>query len=74
MEYFGNDYDYPIMPTKDTALLPSERRQYEEKIKEANKRADEVYGCVLRKVNGLVNRALYLTDHQKRKLLEDLLR
>lgn len=57
-----------------TPLLPSERRHYEEKIKEANKRADEVYGCVLRKVNGLVNRALYLTDEQKRKLLEDLLR
>lgn len=74
MEYFGNEYDFPITQNKELPLIPSERRQYEEKIKEANKRADETFGCVMRKVNGLIVRATYLSTEQKERLIEELLR
>lgn len=59
---------------KELPLLNSERKAYEEKIKEAKKRADETYGCVMRKVNGLIIRATYLTTEQKQLLIEELLR
>lgn len=58
----------------DLPLVPSERRQLKDKIKEQKKRADEIYGCLMRKVNGIIIRADYLTTEQKSKLIEELLK
>lgn len=69
MEYFGNEYDHPINHNTELPLLNSERKAYEEKIKEQKKRADEIYGCVLRKVNGIIVLSDYLTTEQKERLL-----
>lgn len=60
--------------SKELPMLNSERKELREKIKEANKRADETYGCVIRKVNGLIIRATYLSTEQKERLIEELLR
>lgn len=60
--------------SKELPLLNSERKELNEKIKEAKKRADETYGCVMRKVNGLIIRATYLTTEQKERLIEELLK
>ena len=53
-------------------VLNSERKAYLEQIKEANKRADEVYGVCHRKFMGIVMRALFLTTEQKEKLAEEI--
>jgi len=60
--------------SKELPLLNSERRAYEEKIKEQKKRADEVYGCVMRKVNGIIVRSDFLTTEQKERLIAELLK
>lgn len=55
-------------------MLPSTEREYQEKIKQAEHKAAEQFALGLRKALGVVNRADYLTEEQKKKLAEDFLK
>lgn len=55
--------------SKDLPLLPSERKQYEYKIKELKNERDQIYACALRKVNSTITTCKILTEAQKIELL-----
>lgn len=58
----------------DLPLLPSERRQYEMKIRDAVNHADAQWNAALRYVNRIVLEADYLTNEQKDLILESVWR
>lgn len=58
---------------KELPMLNSEKKELLERIKVEKNRADQVFGCVMRKVNGVVIRADYLTTEQKERLIAQLL-
>ena len=55
-------------------MMPSEKNELLEKIKQAEHKATEQFALGLRKALGVVNRADYLTEEQKQKLAEDFLK
>ena len=55
-------------------MLPSDIAALKERIKQAEHKATEQFALGLRKALGAVNRADYLTEEQKKKLAEDLLK
>lgn len=61
-----------VCETNPLPLLPSERRAYEMKIREAVNHADAQWNAALRYVNRIVLEADYLTNEQREKLLETM--
>lgn len=63
------------MPKKDKKLplLNSERKELLQRIKDAENRADTIFGAVTRKHNSIIVRADYLTTEQKERLLTQIL-
>lgn len=59
--------------SKDLPLLNSERKELLQRIKDAENRADTIFGAVTRKHNSIIIRAKYLTTEQKEKLLSEIL-
>lgn len=59
--------------SKDLPLLNSERKELLQRIKDAESRADTIFGAVTRKHNSIIVRADYLTTEQKEKLLAQIL-
>ena len=59
---------------KELPLLPSTIREWKEKVTIEKNRADQTYGCVMRKVNGAIIRADYLTTDQKEKLIAEIIK
>ncbi len=59
---------------KELPLLPSTIKEWKEKVQVEKNRADQVYGCVMRKVNGIIIRSDFLTEDQKSKLIAELLK
>lgn len=55
-------------------MMPSEKSELLEKIKQAEHKATEQFALGLRKALGVVNRADYLTEEQKQKLATDFLK
>jgi hypothetical protein len=55
-------------------MMPSEKSELLEKIKQAEHKATEQYYLGLKRAIGVVNRADYLTEKQKQKLAEDFLK
>lgn len=58
----------------DLPLLPSERKELTDKIKQEKNRADTIYECCMRNIRGKIVRAEYLTTDLKEKLIEELLK
>ena len=56
----------------DLPLLPSERRQYEMKIREAVNHADAQFHAALRYVNRIVLEDQFLTNADKDRLLSKI--
>jgi len=57
---------------KELALLPSERRELHERIKEANQRFDLAYSQACSKFTSIINTDESLTLEQKQDILEKL--
>ena len=53
----------------DLPLLPSERKDLENKVKEANQRAETIYAATLRKVTAIINNHESLTAEQRDSIL-----
>lgn len=56
----------------DLPLLPSERRELHERIKEANQRFDLAYSQACSKFTAIINTDSTLTDAQKQNILDQL--
>jgi len=54
-------------------LLNSERKELLQRIKDAENKADTIFGAVTRKHNSIIVRAKYLTTEQKEMLLAEIL-
>ena len=57
---------------RDLPLLPSERRELHERIKEANQRFDLAYSQACSKFTSIINTDESLTLEQKTNILEKL--
>lgn len=51
-------------------MLPSERKQYHDKIKQLIEERNTAYGCALRKTTSLINQAEWINTEMKIKLLD----
>lgn len=51
-------------------MLPSVQREYENKIKAAEHKATEQYHIALRRAVEVINRADFLTEDEKKELIE----
>lgn len=58
----------------DLPLLPSERKELIDKIKQEKNRADTIYAALMRKINGIIVRSVDLTTEQKESLITELLK
>lgn len=56
----------------DLPLLPSERRQLQDKIREAEQRFDLAYSQACSKFTSIINTDSTLTDAQKQNILDRL--
>lgn len=59
-------------PSSDLPLLPSERRELNERIKEANQRFGLAYSQACSKFTSIINTDSTLTDAQKQNILDQL--
>lgn len=66
--------EYEMTKKSDLPLLPSERKELTDQIKQEKNRADTIYAALMRKINGIIVRSIDLTTKQKETLITELLK